>query len=66
MEDTGTLTTQEAKIYRQINGIECLKRSLEDVAELFGLTLKEVVEIEATAHRKLTEARQTDRLAIEG
>ena len=63
MEDTGTLTTQEAKIYRQINGIECPKRSLEDVAELFGLTLKEVVEIEATAHRKLTESRQ-DRLSV--
>ncbi len=57
MEDTATLTTQEAKIYRQIKGIECPKRSLEDVAELFGLTLKDVVEIEASAHRKLTEAR---------
>ncbi len=57
MEDTTALTTQEAKIYRQINGIECPKQSLEDVAELFGLTLKEVAEIEATAHRKLTEAR---------
>ncbi len=56
MEDTATLTTQEAIIHRQINGIECPKRSLEDVAELFGLTLKDVVEIEASAHRKLTEA----------
>ena len=53
MKGIDKLTAHEAKIYRQISGIDCPKRSIEEVAELFGLTQKEVVEIEASAHAKL-------------
>ncbi len=52
MKDIDKLTVHETKIYRQINGIDCPKRSIKEVAELFGLTQNEVVEIEASAHAK--------------